>query len=90
MLKTTSSQITMKRSSRLEVFCKKAVLKNFAKFTGKHVCQSLFFNKVAAQACNFIIKEILALVFSCESCKIFKNIYFHKTSPVDPSERIKK
>ena len=26
---------------------KKGVLKNFAKFTGKHLCQSLFFNKVA-------------------------------------------
>ena len=23
------------------------VLKNFAKFTGKHLCQSLFFTKVA-------------------------------------------
>ena len=31
------------RSSRLEVFCKKAALKNFAKFTGKYLCQSLFF-----------------------------------------------
>ena len=30
-----------------EVFYKKGVLKNFAKFTGKHLCQSLFFNKVA-------------------------------------------
>ena len=29
------------RSSRLEVFCKKGVLRNFAKFTGKHLCQSL-------------------------------------------------
>ena len=35
------------RSSRPEVFCKKGVLRNFAKFTGKHLCQSLFFNKVA-------------------------------------------
>ena len=26
---------------------RKAVLKNFTKFTGKHLCQSLFFNKVA-------------------------------------------
>ena len=26
---------------------KKGVLKNLAKFTGKHLCQSLFFNKVA-------------------------------------------
>ena len=35
------------RSSRSEVFCKTSVLRNFAKFTGKHLCQSLFFNKVA-------------------------------------------
>ena len=35
------------RSSRRNVFCKKGVLRNFAKFPGKHLCQSLFFNKVA-------------------------------------------
>ena len=35
------------RSSRPEVFCKKGVLRNFAKFTGKHLCKRLFFNKVA-------------------------------------------
>ena len=33
-----------------EVFCKKGVLRNLAKFTGKHLCQSLFFNKVAGVA----------------------------------------
>ena len=26
---------------------KKGVLRNFSKFTGKHLCRSLFFNKVA-------------------------------------------
>ena len=26
---------------------RKGVFRNFAKFTGKHLCQSLFFNKVA-------------------------------------------
>ena len=31
--------------SRPEVFCKKGALRNFTKFTGKHLCQSLFFNK---------------------------------------------
>ena len=31
----------------LEVFCQKGVLINFTKFTGKHLCQSLFFNNVA-------------------------------------------
>ena len=35
------------RSSHPEVLCKKGVLRNFTKFTGKHQCQSLFFNKVA-------------------------------------------
>ena len=35
------------RSSHPELFCRGNVLRNFAKFTGKHLCQSLFFNKVA-------------------------------------------
>ena len=30
------------------MFCKKRVFKNFGKFTWKHLCQSLFFNKVAS------------------------------------------
>ena len=32
-------------SSRSEVFNKKGILKNFAKFTRKYLCHSLFFNK---------------------------------------------
>ena len=32
--------------NHLEVLCKKGVLKHFTNFTGKHLCQSLFFNKV--------------------------------------------
>ena len=35
------------RSSRPEVFCKKGVLRNSAKFIGKHLGQNLFFNKIA-------------------------------------------
>ena len=38
--------------------------------------QSLFFSKVAGEACNFIKKETLAQVFSCEFCEISKNTYF--------------
>ena len=79
------------RSSRPEVFCKKVVLRNFTKFTGKHLCQSIFFNKVAGHqrfsdvfrgyrnvTCNFIKKDTLALVFSCESCEISKSTFFIK------------
>ena len=34
------------RSSQQKCSVKKGVFRNFAKFTGKHLCQSLFFNKV--------------------------------------------
>ena len=34
-------------SSRPEVLCKKGVVRNFTKFTGKQLCQTLYFNKVA-------------------------------------------
>ena len=37
----------MHGSSRPEVFCKKGVLRNFAKSTRKHLRQGLFFKKVA-------------------------------------------
>ena len=39
---------------------KKGAFRNFAKFTGKHLCQSFFYTKV----------------FSCEFCKISKNTFF--------------
>ena len=61
------------RSSRPDVFCEKGVLRNFAKFTGKHLCQSLFFNKVAGL--SFIKKEALAQVFSSEFCEISMNTF---------------
>ena len=43
---------------------KKGVLRNFAKFTGKHLCHSLYFNN-----------EALAQVFSSEFCEISKNTF---------------
>ena len=43
-----------KQSSRGVLCSVQRVLRNFTKFTRKHLFQSLFFNKVAGQACNFI------------------------------------
>ena len=74
------------RSSHQRCSVKKGVLRNFAKFTGKHLCQSLFFNEVAGGACNFIKKEILAPVFSCEFCEIPKNTFFTEHVLVTASE----
>ena len=53
-----------------EVFCEKYVLRNFAKFIEKQLCQSIFFNKVA----GLRKKETMAQVFSCKFCKMSKNI----------------
>ena len=47
------------RGSRPEVFCKKGVLGNFAKFTGKHLCQSPFFNKLAGLRAATLLKKRL-------------------------------
>ena len=58
---------------------KKGIPTNFIKFTGKHLCQSLFFRKTAGlrpQACNFSKKETLAQEFSCEFCDSFKSTFF--------------
>ena len=45
------------RSSHLEMFCRKGVLRNFEKFTEKHLCQSLLFNKVAGLRTVTLLKK---------------------------------
>ena len=66
------------RSSLLELFCKKGVLRNFVKFTGKHLCQSLLFNKIAGL-------RLWHKCFSVKFCKISKNTFSYRTPPVAAS-----
>ena len=73
------------RSSHQRCSIKKSVLKNFTKFTGKHLCQSLF---CRPQAWNFIIKETLAQVFSSEFYETFKNTFFTENLRATASEVI--
>ena len=47
--------------SRAQVFYRKAIVKNFAKFTGKHLCLA-----------NFVLKKATAQVVSCEFFEIFQ------------------
>ena len=46
-LKILNVVVSSYRSSRPEVFYKLGFLKSFVKFTRKHLCWNLFFNKVA-------------------------------------------
>ena len=48
-------------SGRPDVFCKKGFLKSFPKFAGKHLCQSIFFNKVAGLTPVTLLKKGLWL-----------------------------
>ena len=65
------------RRSHQRCSVRKGVLRNLTKFTGKHPCQSLFFDKVAGlrktpvPECLFC----LARVFSSEFCEISKNTF---------------
>ena len=42
-----AKEVNLIRTSHPNAFCKKGVVKIFAKFSGKHLCQSLFFNNAA-------------------------------------------
>ena len=49
-----------------QVFCRKGVFKNFANFTGKHLCWSLL------QACNFIKKRLQHWCFPVKFAKFLR------------------
>ena len=65
------------RSNHPDVFFKKVVRKSFAKFTGKHLRWSLFFNKVAGKR-----------LWHSKICKNFIIIFFYGTPPMTASESI--
>ena len=54
------------RSIHWRCSVRKGILRNFANFTGKDLCQSLFFIEI----------ETLAQVVSCKCCEISKNTFF--------------
>ena len=65
-------QIKIKNQSPEVLYKRRCVLKNFTKFTGRQLHQSLFLNKVA----TLLKKETVERMFSFEFCEIVKNTYF--------------
>ena len=61
------------------MLCNTGVLENFAKFTGQHLCQSLFFNKVAG------LRDFDTGVFPVNFANLFRNL-FYRTPLVAASE----
>ena len=55
-----TQKIPMYRSSHRRCSVRKSVVRNFAKFTGKHLCQTLFFNKVSGMRPGTLFKKRLS------------------------------
>ena len=69
-----------------EVFCEKGVLRNFAKFTGKHLRQSLFFNKVAGlRPATSLKTRLWHRCFPVNFAKFLRAPFPYRTPPVAAS-----
>ena len=56
----------------------------------ENICARVsFLMELQAQACNFIIKDTLAQVFSCKFCEHFKNTFSYRTILVAASVNAK-
>ena len=69
------------------MFCRKDALRSFAKFTEKHLCQSLFFNKVAGLRPAILLKKSLWHgCFPVNFAKFLRTLFFYRTPPVAASK----
>ena len=57
----------------------KKVFLEMSQNSQKHTCARVSFLIKLQASCNFIKKETLAQVFSCEFCEICKNTFFYRT-----------
>ena len=62
------AHVAQRSKSHSQMLFNTVVLRNFAIFTGKHVCWSLFFNKISGLNAT--------QVFFCEYCETFNNSFF--------------
>ena len=81
------SILPMSKAAIRRCSIKKAVLRIFSKFTGNHLCQSFFFNKVAGpkgfikkgaleQVCNFIKKRLWHSCFPMNFAKFWEHLSY--------------
>ena len=59
----------------------KGILENFTKFTGKHLCQGLFFNKVVGlRPANLLKKRLWHRCFHMNILKFSRTLFWQNTS----------
>ena len=66
-------ELAVARSSQQSYSVRKGVLRNFANFKGKNLCQSLFFNKVASGPATYPLKLLPNYAESDSDEKIERN-----------------
>ena len=64
----------------------KKVFLEISQNSQENTCARVSFLIKLQASCNFIKKETLALVFSCEFCGISKNTFIHRTPLVAVSD----
>ena len=74
LLLTPPEMFCQNRSSHRGCSVRKAVLRNFEKFTGKHLCQSFFFNKV-----SLLKKRLWHKCFPVNFAKFLKTPFLQNT-----------
>ena len=63
------------------MFCKKGVLRIFTKFTGKHLCQRLFSNKIAGwRTATLLKKSFWHKCFPVNFVKFLRKLFLQNTS----------
>ena len=76
---------TFFKSSQQRCSVKRGVPRNFAKFTGKQLCQSLFFNKVAGCTSGRLLLVFMIVLFlvACGSSQSDKDFLILKNKITD-------
>ena len=75
------TEVINNRTSHQRCSMKKSVLRISAKFTGKHLCQSLFFNKVAGlRPAIFLKKRLWHRCFPVNFAKFLRTPFLQNSS----------
>ena len=81
MILHQSNVLILSRNSRQMCSVRKGILRNFTKFTGKHLCQSIFLNKVAGvRPATLLKKRLWHRCFPVSFAKFVRTLFLQDNS----------